>query len=75
MSIPLGLIVSWMAREELIEGRKWFKVLVIFFIISGIWFYLTGKNHVSLASFFISIFSLVSYIKSFNAKWTKSEKF
>ena len=75
LSIPLGFLVSYMARDELISGRKWFRLIFIISILLGYWFYLIGKNYISLTSFFMSFFTLVSYIKSFDAKLTKSEKF
>ncbi|MEK6889872.1 MAG: hypothetical protein AABW82_00345 [Nanoarchaeota archaeon] len=71
LAIPVGLLVAYMARDELIDGRIWFNVLFIVGVLAGVWFFLTGKNVEGYSSLFIAIISIVSYIKSFDKKWTR----
>lgn len=71
LAIPVGLLVAYMARDELVDGRKWFTYIFIIGFLAGMWFFLIGKNIEMYSSFFISIISIVSYIKSFDKKWTR----
>lgn len=71
LAIPVGLLIACMCKDELVDGRKWFVVLFIVGVIFGLWFFLIDNNVVGYTLIFISIISLVSYIKSFNKKWTR----
>jgi hypothetical protein len=71
LAIPVGLLVAYNSRDELIDGRKWFTYIFILSLLAGIWFYLIRQDFIMYSSFFISIMTLVSYIKSFDKKWTK----
>jgi len=66
LAIPIGYLIAWMARDELVSGRKWFRALIILGVIIGGWFYLVGNNAIALTGVFISIVSFVSYWKSFD---------
>ena len=70
-AIPVGYLIAWMARDELVQGRSWFRVLIILSLLSGLWFYLADYIHISLTSFFITIVSLISFVKSSDKKWTR----
>ena len=74
LAIPAGLLISWLARDELAKGRKWFASLFIIFILAAIWFYLTGIYLLVWASLFIGIIAFVSYMKSFDKNWIKRFK-
>ena len=63
LAIPTGLILAWLAKEELKEGRKWFKALVIASIALAFFFWIFGVRYVSLTFAFIAVASLVSLIK------------
>lgn len=71
LAIPVGFLIAYMARDELIDGRKWFEILFILGVIFGIGLYLYGLKAGSYTSIFIAVVSLISYIISFNKKWTK----
>jgi hypothetical protein len=72
-AFPLGYLISWMARDELLVGRKWFKVLCTGFAMIGILFLLFKNYSITLSSFFIFILSAVSHKKSFDKKWTQEK--
>ncbi len=74
LAIPSGYLIAWLARDELIVGRKWFRVLIILSIIVGIWFYLVDVIYVSWTAGFIFIVSLISLMKSNDEKWFKDNK-
>lgn len=73
LAIPAGFFVSYLARDELVQGRNWFLALIILSGICGI--VLSGFGFVpeALTSFFVTIFSIVSYWKSFDKKWTRKK--
>lgn len=73
LAIPSGYLITWLARDELEDGRKWFRILIIISTVSGIWFYLIGLFYISLTLGFIFIVSLISFMKSKDKKWVKSK--
>ena len=73
LAIPAGYLIAWLARDELIAGQKWFRVLIILGLIAGIWLYLIGFYAGAWSSGFIVIVSIVSLVKSGDKRWTKSK--
>ncbi|MBX4196688.1 hypothetical protein KW805_03805 [Candidatus Pacearchaeota archaeon] len=71
LSIPIGYLIAWMARDELIMGRPWFKALIIISIILAGVFLFIGMKAQAFTSVFIAIVSAISLKMSFNKKWTK----
>lgn len=70
-AIPTGFLISWMARDELIQGRKWFIALIGVSAIAGIALFSLKLNAEGFTCIFVAIVSGVSYWKSFDKKWTK----
>ena len=71
LAIPVGYLIAWMARDELIAGRKWFRIIFIASIaLSGL-FWLLGNGYISISLVFIAIVVLISLIKSEDKRWTK----
>lgn len=73
-AVPTGYLIAWLARDELIAGRKYFRILIILGLVSGGWFYLIGKRYMGFSSGFISIVSLMSLIKSNDKRWTRKRR-
>ena len=71
LSIPAGYLIAWLARDELIMGRIWFKVLIIMSMLIGIIFYFFDRIYISLSAAFIVIVSAISLMKSYDKKWIK----
>jgi hypothetical protein len=71
LAIPVGILIAFLAKDELIAGRKYFKAIIIASILSTIWFFLTKHNPSAYTSLFILITTFISYRKSFDKKWTK----
>lgn len=63
LAIPTGLLVAWLAKDELKSGRKWFKALVIASLALTLFFWIFGFAYISLTLAFIAIVSLVSLVK------------
>ena len=70
-SIPAGLLIAWLARDELIDGRIYFKWLIFASFLLGIAFLFLIEYASSLTSLWITIISSVSLWKSYDKKWTK----
>ncbi len=73
LAVPTGFLIAHMARDELVLGRKWFRIIFTASFIAGLWFFLIGVEYIALTLFFIVIFSLINYIKSFDKKLTKKK--
>jgi len=71
LAIPAGFLIAWLSRDELVSGRKYFRILMIISILGVIWFWLSGMNYISWTLAFVFVVSLVSLIKSEDKKWTK----
>lgn len=70
LCVLIGFFIAYLSRDELIVGRKWFRVVFIVFFVLGLAYFIYGMRIEGLASFDISIVALISYIKSFDKKWT-----
>jgi len=75
LGIPIGNYLAKITKEELKSGRKWFKLIIIFSLISAI-FSLFFRNDTLLFSFlFIAIVTSRSLIiKKKNNKKIKRKK-
>ena len=71
LAIPTGYLIAYLARDELKQGKSWFRILIISSIIIGIGAYFFGNNVIAFTCGFIFIISLVSLLKSYDKKWTK----
>ena len=71
LAIPTGFFIAWLARDELVPRKKWFRVLIIvgIFGIIGAWTY--GFSYISWTAGFIFIVSLIALIKSEDKEWVK----
>lgn len=70
LAIPTGFIISWYARDELIQGRRWFISLLIAGILVFIISFINDEYAILYSSAFISVISIISYAKSFDKRWT-----
>ena len=73
LAIPIGYLIAWLAKDELILGRKWFKLIILTSIILGIVYYFIGNFIIMLTNLFIAILGVVSLMKSYDKRLTKSK--
>lgn len=59
--LACGHILAYLAKDELKDGRKWFKVLIISGIIAGISFIFIGEKSIGISCLGIALGSSVSY--------------
>jgi hypothetical protein len=69
--ILAGLIVAYLANDELIEIRPATKWLFIVGVLLGTWMFLIGRQVEGYTSLFVAIVGIIAYLKSFDSKWTK----
>ena len=72
-AVPIGYFISYLTKDELKSGEKWFRVLIISSILIGILFILLGEFYISWTAGFVFIVSLISLIKANDKKWIKSK--
>lgn len=72
LSIPSGMLVAWLARDELVIGRRYFFSLILLSVLGVIVSKIFSYEMGILMFGFISIFSYISYMKSFDEKWIKN---
>jgi uncharacterized protein YacL len=64
LGIPVGLLIAWMCKDELKQGFRWFRMLVILSLVLALFFWLYGLGYIALTCGFIAIVSLISVIKA-----------
>ena len=76
LAFPVGYLLAWLARDELVTWKKWYILLAVVSVIAAIPVaFLQSlsliKLPVILTLFFIAIISLMAVWKSHDKKWTK----
>jgi hypothetical protein len=73
LAFPIGYLLAWVTRDELIVGRKWFIFLSIVSILSVIPVSILIKEKLPsiLTLFFLSILCLIAIWKSYDKKWVR----
>jgi hypothetical protein len=64
LAIPTGLLIAHLTKEELKQGKKYFRALIILSVLATVWFYLTKFPAEALTSAFIAITTIISYTKA-----------
>jgi EamA domain-containing membrane protein RarD len=73
LAVPVGFLIAWLCRDELIDGKKWFSLLITLGVFGAIGFYLYEQSATALTCGFIAIVSFISLLKSRDKKWTKKK--
>lgn len=74
LSVPVGYLIAYLANDELVKGRKWFRILMILSVIVGGWFALQRNYTIVLTAGFVLIVTFISYWKSYDGVWTRRRK-
>ncbi len=72
LAIPVGFLIAWLTRDELIQGRRYLQTLIgLCFVLIIIFL----NNEVFVLTLgFMSIVGWISYLKSFDSKWAVIRK-
>lgn len=68
LAVSTGFLIAYLAKDELVAGRKWFSWIFIIGLLAGICFFITNKISESYSFIFLAIICLISYLKSFDKK-------
>lgn len=76
LAIPLGYWLAWLAKDELVAGRKWLISLSYACAFAALaYFMFFGADNGDIAAgftiIFIGIISYIAHMKSFDGKWTR----
>lgn len=63
-SIPVGLVLARLTPEELADGRKWFKLIILVSVLGVCLFYFLKNYVIALTFVYILIVTFVSFMKS-----------
>jgi len=70
--LPIGYLLAHLCRDELVDGRKWFIILIIISAIVGIILLIANRNFpIILTLLYIIITSFISFILSYNKKFVR----
>ena len=69
LSVLVGYFIAWLCRDELKQGRKWFKLLIALSFLTGIVFLFYYKIEIVLTCAVIIIISVISLVKGYDRKW------
>jgi hypothetical protein len=61
-------LIAWLCEDELVQGRKWFMLLIALSLVGLILFYILEMPIITLTFTFILTVSLVSLIQSYSEK-------
>lgn len=70
-AVPLGLLIAWLVKDELVAGKIYFKAIMIFSALLAFAAYDYNKIPESLSLVFIFIVALVALVKSRDKSWTR----
>lgn len=60
LGIPLGNFLARQTKEELKDGQKWFKLIIIISLLGGFTGFLIGSDFIMFSFFFITVVALRS---------------
>lgn len=74
-SFPAGYLLAWLCKDELVAGRKWFKIISTLSIVLAFVFLLLidieEKFVIVMGLIYIGVVSLISETKSYDKKFVK----
>jgi|GEM_PF-1385448 len=71
LAIPVGYLVAYLCRDELVQGRRWFRLISYVFAFLGILLIAFRMYVEGLSSLFISIVALVALVKGMDKSWIR----
>jgi ABC-type Fe3+ transport system permease subunit len=64
LAIPVGYLIAWLAKDELVVGKRWFRILIVVSILGIIGFWIYGFPTIAWTFGFLGVVSLVSFVKA-----------
>ncbi len=70
LALPIGYLLAYLTRDELVKGRKYFKLIILMSSVLAVIF-LFFNSIVSLGLIFMSLVTLISLAKSYDKRFVK----
>ena len=71
LGIPAGFLIAWLARDELIQGRSYIRVL---FTAAFLTLLIFNDEVIVLTTGFVIVIAYISILKSHDRKWAVERK-
>jgi hypothetical protein len=71
LAIPVGFLIAYLCRDELVQGRKWFQGVIALCFIGAIYFFIVENQIIVFSLAFLAIVAFISLLKSKDKKWAK----
>lgn len=73
LAFPVGYLLAWLARDELVAGRRWFLLLAMISVLAVIpaVIFSAIKLPIILSLMFLIIICLICIWKGYDKKWVK----
>lgn len=63
LAIPTGYLIAYLTKDELKQGKEWFRWIMIISFLLTLLFYFIGMNVEALTCGFILIVTTISFLK------------
>lgn len=69
-AIPVGYFLAWLCKDELVDGRKWFKIILVCLFVCLVLFLIFYRNlNAILAVVYMIIVTFISLLKGQDKKF------
>jgi len=71
-AIPVGYLLAWLCKDELVDGRKWFKIIFLCLFVALILSFIFYRNlNALLAVVCMLIITFIALLKGQDKKFLK----
>lgn len=72
-AFPLGAVLAWVCRDELVSGRKWIARISVISLIAFVVLLSVHRKAEALSSLFVTLLAIISLYKSYDMRWTRKK--
>ena len=62
LGVPVGLLLAWLCRDELVAGRKWLRAVLVVSVVVGVGFLFADVWEFGVVVLFVGVMAGVSLI-------------
>lgn len=73
LAIPVGYLIAWLCKDELKDGRKYFRIVLITAFALAVLSFAVGNYMMVYVFLFIAIVTFISYVKATDKKFIKGK--
>jgi len=69
-AIPVGYFLAWLCKDELVDGRKWFKIILVCLFVCLVLFLIFFRNMNAILSVsYMIIVTFIAFMKGQDKKF------